>query len=343
MYRKSNGPGVSTDEHAVRKGKSRKDQRHDQRVKEDDQRKIASKEKPTNDRKDRKVSRELNAELKFSNYLDARQKRLNELKYLLEIEDDEAEKSTLKKEIKDLIRNPAPLENTVEDSDDEVVILPKVTPSAKASDISQQEAIVRRPQQYELWGDDAPSEYGGDIEPQENIEPAEYNMTDDGSRDGYDQDDYLEGHMQYYERQVQEDSGRLDQGDSDSELSRSSIVSIPLVFPPIRTSPRKSTLRSTDNLQTSAPNRSTSKSISSTASKPTPSFKLKPTPSTTSQSNSSRATSPRAGSSKSASSKPSSLKPLSFHATLSASPPTSPDENLYDLISRTRRGQKKEN
>ena len=75
----------------MKKLKNRKDQRHDQCVKEDAVRKIASKEQPTNLRKDRKVSRELNAQLKHSNMMEDRQKRLLELKFLLEIETEDTE------------------------------------------------------------------------------------------------------------------------------------------------------------------------------------------------------------------------------------------------------------
>lgn len=50
-------------------------------------------------RKDRKVSRELNAELKHSNVLDDRAKRLSELKYLMEIADDDEEIKQLKADI----------------------------------------------------------------------------------------------------------------------------------------------------------------------------------------------------------------------------------------------------
>ena len=100
--------------------KNRKDQRHDQRVKEDAIRKIASKEQPTNLRKDRKVSRELNAQLKHSNIMEDRQKRLLELKFLLEVEVDDAEKLPIIQEIKALILTPLIVKIDVEDSDDEV-------------------------------------------------------------------------------------------------------------------------------------------------------------------------------------------------------------------------------
>lgn len=149
----------------MKKAKSRKDQRHDQRVKEDEIRKVTSKEQPTNIKKDRKVSRELNAVLKVSNFLDAREKRLAELKYLLEIEDDEHERVVIKSEIKALIRNPPPVEIVVEDSDEEVMELPKIPSSATCSEITpKNDTLLSPPQQTELWGDDAPSEFGGDLD-----------------------------------------------------------------------------------------------------------------------------------------------------------------------------------
>jgi hypothetical protein len=156
---------MTTDDTNVKKAKSRKDQRHDQRVKEDEIRKVTSKEQPTNIKKDRKVSRELNAVLKVSNFLDAREKRLAELKYLLEIEDDEHERVVIKSEIKSLIRNPPPVEIVVEDSDEEVIVLPKIPSSATCSEItSKNDTLLSPPQQTELWGDDAPSEFGGDLD-----------------------------------------------------------------------------------------------------------------------------------------------------------------------------------
>ena len=108
------------DEKSVKKSKSRKEQRHDQRVKEDEIRKGEQKSQPSGLRKDRKVSRELNAELKHSNVLDDRAKRLSELKYLMEIADDDEEIKQLKSEIRELIRKPLDHKVVVEDSDDDL-------------------------------------------------------------------------------------------------------------------------------------------------------------------------------------------------------------------------------
>ena len=215
--RKSNGPGVTTDDTNVKKAKSRKDQRHDQRVKEDDIRKVTSKEQPTNIKKDRKVSRELNAVLKVSNFLDAREKRLAELKYLLEIEDDEDERVVIKSEIKALIRNPPPVQIIVEDSDEEVVVLPKIPSSATCSEsASKNNTLLSPPQQTELWGDDAPWEFEGDLD--EIVDRQEC---------GGDYSNH-------------EDSGDDQQAptDSDTERSLSTTASLPLEVP-TQVSPRK--------------------------------------------------------------------------------------------------------
>lgn len=114
--------------------KNRKDQGHDQRVKEDEIWKLTSKEQPTNIKKDRRVSRKLNAVLKVSNFMDAGEKRLAELKYLLEIENKAEERVVIKSKIKALIRNPPPVEIVVEDSDDEVVVLSKIPSAATGSE-----------------------------------------------------------------------------------------------------------------------------------------------------------------------------------------------------------------
>lgn len=163
MYngRKSDGPGVTADDTTVKKAKSRKDHRQDQRIKEDEVRKVSAREQPTNVKKDRKVLRELNAELKVRNFLDAREKRLAELKYLLDIEDDEEEKIVIKSEIKALIRNPPPVEIVVDNSDDEVLVISMVPSSATCSEIPlTRDTLVSPPQQTELWGDEARSEFG---------------------------------------------------------------------------------------------------------------------------------------------------------------------------------------
>ena len=74
--------------------------------KEDESHEGEQKSQPSGMRKDRKVSIELNAELKHSNVLDDRAKRLSELKYLMEIADYDAEFKQLKTEIRELIRKP---------------------------------------------------------------------------------------------------------------------------------------------------------------------------------------------------------------------------------------------
>jgi hypothetical protein len=212
--RKSNGPGVTTDDNNVKKAKSRKDQRHDQRVKEDDIRKVTSKEQPTNIKKDRNIK---NAVLKVINFLDAREKRLAELKYLLEIENDEDERVVIKSEIKALIRNPPPVEIIVEDSDEEVVVLPKIPSSATCSEsASKNNILLSPPQQTELWGDDAPSEFEGD-----------FDEIVDRQECGGDYSNH-------------EDSGDDHQTptDSDTERSLSTTASLPLEVP-TRVSPRK--------------------------------------------------------------------------------------------------------
>jgi hypothetical protein len=210
----------------VKKAKSRKDQRQDQRLKEDEIRKVSSREQPTNVKKDRKVLRELNAELKVSNFLDAREKRLAELKYLLDIEDDEEEKIALKSEIKALIRNPPPVEIAVENSDDEVVILSKAPSSATCSELPlNRDTHVSPPQGTELWGDDAPSEFGDTEE------------IVDQAAEGFTFHDYRN-----------QDEGEDDQqkhSDSDTERSISTTASPPVEVP-TRVSPRRQAKRANE-------------------------------------------------------------------------------------------------
>ena len=99
--------------------------------KEDESHEGEQKSQPSGMRKDRKVSIELNAELKHSNVLDDRAKRLSDLKYLMEIADYDAEFKQLKTEIRELIRKP--LEHkvvVVGDSNDDIEIISCVPESA---------------------------------------------------------------------------------------------------------------------------------------------------------------------------------------------------------------------
>ena len=204
------------DEKSVKKSKSRKEQRHDQRVKEDEIRKGEQKSQPSGMRKDRKVSRELNAELKHSNVLDDRAKRLSELKYLMEIADDDEEIKQLKSEIRELIRKPLDHKVVVEDSDDDLEIISNVPASALLSSAPPATATTKKesPTVTEVWGDEAASECEVDIE---NVFQ-EDNVSDRQSRYGYDMEE-----------------NPLDP-DSDSEKSCFS-ETIPL--PPTRISPRR--------------------------------------------------------------------------------------------------------
>lgn len=243
--RKSNGPGVTADESTVRKPKSRKDQRHDQRVKEDELRKVSSKEQPTNVKKDRKVFRELNSELKVSNLLDAREKRLAELKYLLDIEDDEDETRQLKAEIKAMIRKPMTVEIVIDDSDEEIVVLPK----APASSISQpgsevtitRETLVSPPQQTELWGDEAASEYGENELIDIPVEAFQYHN--------------------YHDR----DEDSAFDSDSDTQFSNDSNIPLPLELP-TRISPRRNVTRNTAPIHVSSAVSSSSYAAKSSSS-----------------------------------------------------------------------------
>lgn len=204
------------DEKSVKKSKSRKEQRHDQRVKEDEIRKGEQKSQPSGLRKDRKVSRELNAELKHSNVLDDRAKRLSELKYLMEIADDDEEIKQLKSEIRELIRKPLDHKVVVEDSDDDLEIISNVPASALLSSAPPATATTKKetPTVTEVWGDEAASECEVDIE---NVFQ-EDNVSDRQSQYGYDMEE-----------------NPLDP-DSDSEKSCFS-ETIPL--PPTRNSPRR--------------------------------------------------------------------------------------------------------
>ena len=204
------------DEKSVKKSKSRKEQRHDQRVKEDEIRKGEQKSQPSGLRKDRKVSRELNAELKHSNVLDDRAKRLSELKYLMEIADDDEEIKQLKSEIRELIRKPLDHKVVVEDSDDDLEIISNVPASALLSSAPPATATTKKesPTVTEVWGDEAASECEVDIE---NVFQ-EDNVSDRQSQYGYDMEE-----------------NPLDP-DSDSEKSCFS-ETIPL--PPTRISPRR--------------------------------------------------------------------------------------------------------
>ena len=210
----------------MKKLKNRKDQRHDQRVKEDAVRKIASKEQPTNLRKDRKVSRELNAQLKHSNMMEDRQKRLLELKFLLEIETDDTEKHSIIQEIKALIRTPLVVQIDVEDSDEEVEVISNIPMSATVlatSEINENDPNDR-PQTLEIWGDEASSECCYDIADEDN---------DDSNNQG-DRSDNNEAV-----------DPTVDTADSDSEDSSvSPRTQTPTHIPsgniPTRSSPRRS-------------------------------------------------------------------------------------------------------
>jgi hypothetical protein len=204
------------DEKSVKKSKSRKEQRHDQRVKEDEIRRGEQKSQPSGMRKDRKVSRELNAELKHSNVLDDRAKRLSELKYLMEIADDDEEIKQLKSEIRELIRKPLDHKVVVEDSDYDLEIISNVLASALLSSAPPATATTKKesPTVTEVWGDEAASECEVDIE---NVFQ-EDNVSDRQSQYGYDMEE-----------------NPLDP-DSDSENSCFS-ETIPL--PPTRISPRR--------------------------------------------------------------------------------------------------------
>ena len=98
--------------------------------KEDESYEGEQKSQPSGMRKDRKVSRELSAELRHSNVLDDRAKRLSELKYLMEIADYDAEFKQLKTEIRELIRKPLEHKVVVEDSNDDIEIISCVPESA---------------------------------------------------------------------------------------------------------------------------------------------------------------------------------------------------------------------
>ena len=245
MYndRKSNGPGVTADDTTVKKAKSRKDQRQNQRIKEDEVRKVSAREQPTNVKKDRKVLRELNAELKVSNFLDAREKKFAELKYLLDIEDDEEEKLVIKSEIKALIRNPPPVEIVVDNSDDEVLVISKVPSSATCSEIPlTRDTLVSPPQQTELWGDEAPSEFGDTEE------------IADQSGEGFTFHDYRN------HDECEDDQHK--QSDSDTERSISTTASPPLEVP-THVSPRRQAKRTIEPTASSS-------SATASSSPPTP-------------------------------------------------------------------------
>ena len=184
MSRKTNGPGISTDDKTVKKSRNRKEQRHEQRVKEDEIRKITSKEQPTNIKKERKICRELNAQLNQSNITLAREKRVAELRFLYEIEDDPIVKKKIKDDIWSFIRNPMVLSVDVDDSDDEVLVISNVPSSALITQDSSTKSDVSMAPEVpsEIWGDDAASECAADI----NIE---IDQDDDSERNSQ-HDDY---------------------------------------------------------------------------------------------------------------------------------------------------------
>ena len=184
MSRKTNGPGAFTDDKTVKKSRNRKEQRHEQRLKEDEIRKVASKEQPTNIKKERKICRELNAQLHQSNVSLAREKRVAELRFLYEIEDDPTVKKQIKDDIWSLIRSPLVLNVSVDDSDDEVVVISNVPSSALITEDSSTKSDVSMAPVVpsEIWGDDAASECQADIN-------TELDQDDDSERSSQ-HDDY---------------------------------------------------------------------------------------------------------------------------------------------------------
>ena len=102
--------------------------------------------------------------------MEDRQKRLLELKFLLEIETDDTEKHSIIQEIKALIRTPLVVQIDVEDSDEEVEVISNIPMSATVlatSEINENDPNDR-PQTLEIWGDEASSECCYDIADEDN-------------------------------------------------------------------------------------------------------------------------------------------------------------------------------
>lgn len=118
--RESNGPSKSTSDATVAPiKKSRKEQRKVQRTKDQEVRhalvKIPSKEEKR-DKKERKVSSNHTAAMKYSFALEARKETIKELQLLKDLEDDPVEKAVAKENLVTFLKTPKPVLEIVETS-----------------------------------------------------------------------------------------------------------------------------------------------------------------------------------------------------------------------------------
>jgi hypothetical protein len=116
-------------------------------------------------KKERKIARELNATMAHSVALEARELRINELKWLYEAEDNLEEKKTIMKTMKVIILQDPPTYVNIDDSDDEnpVSSYSSSAKVVKASSLTGDDVAHATPV-TELWGEDADSDSGDEID-----------------------------------------------------------------------------------------------------------------------------------------------------------------------------------
>jgi hypothetical protein len=116
-------------------------------------------------KKERKIARELNATMAQSVALEAREIRINELKWLYEAEGNLEEKKTIMKTMKVIILQDPPTYVNIDDSDDEnpVSSYSSSAKVVKASSLTGDDVAHATPV-TELWGEDADSDSGDEID-----------------------------------------------------------------------------------------------------------------------------------------------------------------------------------
>ena len=182
----------------TKKRKSRREQRQIARVREDEIRhKSSQPEEVVQQKKDRRVSRELNATMVHGNALDAREKRISELKWLLDTEDDPSSKKIIIGKIKEIIMVEPPVSIAVEESDDDKckTNIPSSAKIVTASSTNSSKILHVTPV-TELWGDDANSDCFSEVQDEilcaaNTTSGNDYSFDEDMSDDITDQRDLI--------------------------------------------------------------------------------------------------------------------------------------------------------
>lgn len=148
------------------------------RVKEDEIRNKSSiPEEYLSLKKERKIARELNATMAHSVAWEAREKRFNELRWLYDEEKDKNKKKALEKTIEGMTSQDPPKYIIIDDSDDETPIssFPSSAKVVKASSSTSDDVAHPAPV-TELWGEDADSDSGDEIDYDEPLRAMKENL-----------------------------------------------------------------------------------------------------------------------------------------------------------------------